>query len=80
MVKDLSQQRSASDEILMKIYQEGKDGTPFSLRLTPTERKQLGRLAKAYKHNMGQVMRLLLHQAIQDYELDGEVFALTTQR
>lgn len=79
MIKDISAQRKRADEILDRIDDE-VPGVPFSIRLTKTEREQLGRLAKIYKRPMGQVMQMLLHQAIQDYELDGEVFALTTQR
>jgi hypothetical protein len=79
MIKDMSAERKRVDAILDKIDDE-VPGIPFSVRLTKTEREQLGRLAKSYKRPMGQVMQMLLHQAIQDYELDGEVFALTTQR
>ena len=65
-------------QILIKIESESGE-IPFSIRLTATEREQLGIIARNYKRPMGDVMRLLLHQAIVDYALDGEIFALSAK-
>lgn len=63
-------------EILLKIENEQGE-IPFSVRLTTTEREQLGHLAKIYKRPMGDVIRFLLHAAIVDYYQEGEVIALS---
>jgi hypothetical protein len=64
-------------ESIFKAIAQERQEKPFVIRLTPTEHEQLGRLARCYKVKMAEVVRLLLHQAIVDYESDGEVFALS---
>lgn len=67
---------SKADEIINQIENE-QGNLPFSVRLTATERDQLGALARNYKRPMGDVLRFLLHQAIVDYYQEGEVLALS---
>lgn len=61
--------------IFRAIAGEKQDAT-YLLKLTATERRELGRLASAYKLPMAEVLRNLLQQAIVDHYEDGEVLAL----
>jgi hypothetical protein len=69
--------KQKADEILDRIQDE-QGGIPFSIRFTPTEREQLGIIARNYKRPMGVVVQMLLHQAIVDYQCDGEILALSS--
>ena len=48
----------------------------FTVKLTPAEREALGKLAKAYKLPMAQVVKRLIRQATVDYYQEGECTAL----
>lgn len=65
-------------DIFIRIAQEaGEDESRLLIKFSPTEKAQLGKLAQFYKMPMAQVVKRLLHQAIRDYYIDGEVLALT---
>lgn len=68
-------QPTDTSEIFQKIAHEDLD-VSFLVRMGKTEREQLARLAQIYKIPMAQVVRFLIHQAVIDYAVDGEVFAL----
>lgn len=66
--------------IMLAIARENATGNPTTIRLSDTERVWLGKLAKKYHVKMSEVWRLLLQQAIIDEVIEGEVFALRSDR
>lgn len=66
--------------IMLAIARENATGNPTTIRLSDTERVWLGKLAKKYHVKMSEVWRLLLQQAIVDEVIEGEVFALRSDR
>jgi hypothetical protein len=52
------------------------EGKPLNVKLTPTERRILGELAKAYERPMATVIKRLIRQAYIDYKQDGQALGL----
>lgn len=80
MTPQEKEKQHEADLIMLAIARENATGNPTTIRLGNTERVWLGKLAKKYHVKMSEVWRLLLQQAIIDEVMEGEVFALRSDR
>ena len=66
-----------ADRVMLDIAREPTTGNVNTIRTGSTERVWLAKLAETYGLTISDVWRLLLHQAIIDEIMDGEVLALS---